>query len=289
VDPRKRFVDAQGLAIHCWEWGARTGQPLVLVHGFLDGGYSWKAFVAALQARHPEPLWIIAPDCRGHGDSGWVGAGGYYHFPDYVYDLDCVVRSLGVPRFNLVGHSMGGTISFLYAGTFPDRVAKLVLIEGVGPAGLEFADAPPRMAQWIGEVHGRGRRHFRRYTSIEAGADQLRQTNPRLEKDLAHALARDAMKQDDQGQWIWKFDPMHRTTAPQPFYAAQALEFLRRIECPVLIVDAAESRHARRTDTRPRYDAIRNHHWTTIPHAGHRVHQDRPEELARVVSAFLRR
>jgi pimeloyl-ACP methyl ester carboxylesterase len=262
---------------------------LVLIHGFLDVAYGWNPFVAALQECHGDPLWIIAPDCRGHGDSGWVGAGGYYHFPDYVYDLDCVVRAFGVPRFTLVGHSMGGTISFLYAGAFPERVAKLVLIEGVGPAGLGFADAPPRMAQWIGDVHGRGRTHFRRYTSIEAGADQLRQTNPRLNKDLALELARAAMKQDRQGQWIWKFDPLHRTTAPQPFYAAQALEFFRRIECPVLIVDGAESRQTRRTDIQPRYDSLRNHHRTTIAQAGHMVHQDRPKELAKVVATFLRR
>jgi pimeloyl-ACP methyl ester carboxylesterase len=287
-EPREKFVDAQGLPIHYWEWGERTGQPLVLVHGYLDLAYSWIAFVAALQERRQEPLWIIAPDCRGHGDSGWVGAGGYYHFPDYVFDLDCVIRALDVSRFNLVGHSMGGTISILYSGTFPERVANLVLIEGIGPVGMEFADAPPKMARWISEVHERGRHHFREYTSIEAGADQLRKTNPRLDMEFAMELAGAGMKQSNQGKWIWKFDPLHRTTAPQPFYTAQAMEFLRRMECPVLIVDGAESRQTRRTDKQQRYDAIRNCQRTTIVHAGHMVHQDRPEQLAEVVTAFLK-
>ena len=288
-EPREQFVDAQGLPIHCLEWGERAGQPLILVHGYLDLAYSWKAFVAALQERQQAPLWIIAPDCRGHGDSGWTGAGGYYHFPDYVFDLDCVIRALGVTRFNLIGHSMGGTISFLYSGTFPERVANLVLVEGVGPAGMEFADAPPRMARWIGEVHERGRRHFREYKSIEAGADQLRQTNPRLGKEFAIELARAGMKRNDHGGWIWKFDPLHRTAAPQPFYTAQAVEFLRRIHCPVLIVDGAESRQTRRTDKEQRYEIIQNCQRTTIAHAGHMVHQDRPEQLAEVVASFLRR
>jgi pimeloyl-ACP methyl ester carboxylesterase len=49
------------------------------------------------------------------------GCGGYYHFPDYVFDLDSVIRALGVERFKLIGHSMGGTISFLYSGTFPKK------------------------------------------------------------------------------------------------------------------------------------------------------------------------
>ena len=74
---------------------------------------------------------------------------------------------------------MGGTISLLYAGTFPEHVTKLVLIEGIGPLGMSYADAPPRMEKWIAEVRERGRRHFREYTSVEAGASQLRQTNPR--------------------------------------------------------------------------------------------------------------
>jgi len=287
TEPRHKTVDSRGLAIHYLEWGDPAGEPIILVHGFLDQAHSWKIFVAELIAQTRRPLWIIAPDCRGHGDSGWVGAGGYYHFPDYVFDLDCVIRNLGITRFCLVGHSMGGTISFLYAGTFPERLAKLVLIEGVGPLGMEFADAPPRMAGWIGELHDRGRNHFREYTSIEAGANQLQQTNPRLRKEFAIDLARAGMRQNDKGKWIWKFDPLHRTAAPQPFYTAQALAFFRRIECPVLIVDGHESRQNRRTDKQERYDAIRHHRMARIARAGHMVHQDNPEELAKTVANFL--
>jgi pimeloyl-ACP methyl ester carboxylesterase len=285
--PRHKTVDSAGLAIHYLEWGEPAGEPIVLVHGFLDQAQSWKFFVAELIAQTLRPLWIIAPDCRGHGDSGWVGDGGYYHFPDYVFDLDCVIRSIGATRFHLVGHSMGGTISFLYAGAFPERLANLVLIEGVGPLGMEFADAPLRMAGWIGELHDRGRNHFREYTSIEAGANQLQQTNPRLRKEFAIDLARAGMRQNDRGKWIWKFDPLHRTAAPQPFYTAQALEFFRRIECPVLIVDGHESRQNRRTDKQERYDAIRHHRIARIARAGHMVHQDNPEELAKTVVNFL--
>lgn len=288
AEARETFVDSQGLPIHCLEWGKPAGEPLVLIHGYLDLAYSWRAFVAALEKKHGDTPWIIAPDCRGHGDSGWVGAGGYYHFPDYVFDLDCVTRAFGAPGIRLIGHSMGGTISLLYAGTFPKHVSKLVLIEGIGPLGMSYADAPPRMEKWIAEVRERGRRHFREYTSVEAGASQLRQTNPRLHPTLALDLARAAMKQNDKDKWVWKFDPLHRTLTPQPFYTAQALEFLRRIECPVLIVDGKESRQARRTDKQERYDAIANYRRATIDRAGHMVHQDNPEQLAEVVAAFLK-
>jgi pimeloyl-ACP methyl ester carboxylesterase len=287
-EPRPKRVSSFGLEIHYLEWGEPAGEPLVLVHGFLDQAHSWKFFVAELQRKVRQPLWIVAPDCRGHGDSDWVGAGGYYHFPDYVFDLDGVLRALGVEHVNLVGHSMGGTIAFLYAGAFPARVGNLVLIEGVGPPDVAFADAPARMTGWIEELHERGRKHFREYTSIEAGAHQLQQTNPRLKGEYALDLARAGMKQNDKGKWIWKFDPLHRTAAPQPFYVAQALEFFRRIECPVLIVDGEESRQTRRTDKPQRYEALRNHRLETIARAGHMVHQDNPERLAEIVASFLR-
>jgi pimeloyl-ACP methyl ester carboxylesterase len=287
TEPRHRTIDSQGLPIHVLEWGEPAGEPILLVHGFLDQAESWKLLVRELFLRTEKPLWIIAPDCRGHGDSGWVGAGGYYHFPDYVYDLACIIETLESERLMLVGHSMGGTISFLYSGVFPSRIAKLVLIEGIGPIGMEFSDAPVRLGHWISEVRARGRSHFREYTSTEAGASQLRQTNPRLREDFALQLARSGMKRNDRGKWVWKFDPLHRTSAPQPFYTAQALEFLRRISCPVLIVNGRESRQTRRTDKQQRYDALRDHRIVEIEGAGHMVHQDNPARLAELLARFL--
>ncbi|HWX76177.1 MAG TPA: alpha/beta hydrolase, partial [Candidatus Acidoferrales bacterium] len=208
-------------------------------------------------------------------------------FPDYVLDLDRIVQGLGTKTMKLIGHSMGGTISFLYTGSFPQRVARLVLIEGIGPPSMAFADAPARMEKWIAEVNQRGRKHFRQYSSIRAGAEQLRQTNPRLDAELALHLARSGMKQSSAGKWVWKFDPLHRTTAPQPFYAAQAIEFLRRIACPVLIVDGAESRQTRRHDSKQRLEEIRDRKQVVIENAGHMVHQDNPLALAKVVAEFL--
>ena len=260
----------------------------MLVHGFLDHAHSWRPFVTSLQARSEHPLWIVAPDCRGHGDSGWAGVGGYYHFPDYVFDLHGLLQSFGVSRFKLIGHSMGGTISFLYTGTFPEQVTQLVLIEGVGPPGLSFSDAPPRLKKWITEVQERGRNHFRQYTSLEAGARQLQQTNPRLNHEFAFELARTGMKQNATGKWSWKFDPLHRTTAPQPFYSEQAIEFLRRIKCPVLTIEGKESHQTKRRDKQKRFEAIADRRHGVIENAGHMVHHDNPEALACIVGEFLR-
>jgi pimeloyl-ACP methyl ester carboxylesterase len=287
--PRDRTIDVRGLKIHYLEWGERAAEPLVLVHGFLDHAQSWQTFVAALEKKSSKPRWIVAPDCRGHGDSGWVGTGGYYHFPDYLWDMECLVESLEVEKISLIGHSMGGTISFLYAGTFPEKVRKLVLVEGIGPIAMRFVDAPPRMERWLAELKGLRQRKVVEYATLEEAAKRLRRKNPRLKPELALELARSGMKQIESGKWVWKFDPLHRTVAPQPFYSGQAVEFFRRIQCPVLIVDGAMSRQTPRPDVEERMSAIADRSHAEIEDAGHMIHHDNPEGLAQAVAAFLNR
>lgn len=287
--PRDRTIDVRGLKIHYLEWGERAAEPLVLIHGFLDHGRSWEPLVAALEKKSSKPRWFVAPDCRGHGDSGWVGAGGYYHFPDYLWDLECLLESLDVEKISLIGHSMGGTISFLYAGTFPEKVRKLVLVEGIGPIAMRFVDTPPRMERWLAELKGLRQRKVVEYATLEKAAERLRRKNPRLKPELALELASSGMKQIESGKWVWKFDPLHRTVAPQPFYSGQAVEFFRRIQCPVLIVDGAKSRQTPRPDLEERLSAIADRSHAEIEDAGHMVHHDNPEGLAQAVTEFLNR
>ncbi len=280
-------IEARGFKIHYVEWGKPNGVPLILIHGFLDHARSWDPFVTAIEKKTKKPLWIIAPDCRGHGDSGWVGTGGYYHFPDYVLDLDSLIRNLKVSSVVLLGHSMGGTISFIYAGTFPAQVEKLILVEGVGPPGFSFAQAPERMEKWVTEVKGLGQKKLVEYASVEQMAERLRRRDPRLKLKVALHVARHGSQQTKNGKWVWKFDPLHRTASPQPFYAGQALEFLRRIQCPVLLVRGKESRQVHRRDLNERFEAIPRSSMVEIGNAGHMVHRDNPEELAKSVASFL--
>ena len=129
-----------------WEGPAAPGDlTFVLVHGFADLGYTW-CEVAERLAPHGH---VIAPDLRGHGDSDWISGGGYYHFMDYVADLDDVIAQLARRRVVLVGHSMGGSVSSYYAGTRPTRLAGLVLLEGLGPPDMAALDGPTRAAMWI--------------------------------------------------------------------------------------------------------------------------------------------
>ena len=287
MKPDDRSIDVRGLEIHYVMWGDRREEPLILIHGFLDHARSWDPFVGAMQKKSKRPLCIVAQDCRGHGDSGWVGAGGYYHFPDYLFDLDSLIHALATPSVILMGHSMGGTIAFLYAGTFPKRVKKLILVEGIGPHGLSFPDAPARMEKWIAEVGALEQRRPVAYATLEEAAQRLQRINPRMKSELALHSARWGMKQTSSGKWVWKFDPLHRTTAPQPFYLGQALEFFRRIECPALLITGKDSKQSRRPDMQQRLEAITHRTLVEIEDSGHMVHHDNPERLAEVVSEFL--
>ena len=284
MTPRHDNLEVRGLRIHWVEWGERGSEPVILVHGFRDHCRTWDFFVAELLRIEPD-LWVVAPDCRGHGDSGWVGAGAYYHFFDYLLDLDHLIQHLGAGTVRLVGHSMGGTITCLYAGTYPARVSKLALVEGLGPERMAFADAPRRAARWLEQVpaveEGSG------YPSLEASADRLRRSHPRLTEERVRHLAHHGTRRTEAGVWQWKFDPLHRTTSPQPFYLEQFLEFLRRVTCPSLVVQGAESDHRARGDIEARYGLLSRATLVTLPEAGHMVHQDNPLALARTLASFL--
>jgi len=137
---------------------------------------SWQPFVRSSKIKINQPC-----GCRAGLPwttaivAGWV-RGVYYHFPDYVLDLDCVIRALEVERFKLMGHSMGRHDLFSLFRHLSKKSTALVLIEGIGAVGMNFSDAPVRMEKWITELHDRGPNHFRQYSKCAAGAKQLQQT-----------------------------------------------------------------------------------------------------------------
>ena len=139
TEPRPLFVEANRLRHHLVDWSlpGAAGAPLLLLHGLQEHARAWD-FVAPRLAESGRR--VLALDWRGHGESERIGRGGYYHFADYVADLAFLVRALG-GRVALVGHSMGGSVALLFAGTEPERVSVLACVEGLGPP-----DSPPSVA-----------------------------------------------------------------------------------------------------------------------------------------------
>lgn len=282
--PERHSVDARGLPLTVWR---RSGPPaaprVILHHGFLDHACSFDA-IAELLVDVAETLAI---DARGHGTSGHVAAGGYYHFPDYVADLHDVLDTLhndGRPLV-LVGHSMGGMVASMYAGAFPDQVASLVLLEGFGPPDSEPDDMPSRVRQWIEEVAQTRTRAPRSLPDLNAAAARLRAGNPRLDESTARRLAQEGTVPAPDGGLLWSFDPLHRTRSPQPFLLAQAEAFWRNITCPTTLVVAEHS------GFRWNLDQIRCSIASTtlveVPNAGHMMHHETPAAVAAIIREAL--
>jgi pimeloyl-ACP methyl ester carboxylesterase len=295
MQTREGRVTVCRLRIHYLEWRPDEGAaddgapPLLLLHGFLDHAWSFLAFAESFHRRAAAsgapPRRVVAIDFRGHGDSGWV-EGGYYHFPDYVLDVLGVADALDAERFSLLGHSMGGMAACLVAGTFPERVDHLVLVEGLGPPGMAPEDAPGRFRQWVEDVRGLEGRAGRGIGSVKEAASSLQGFYARLSPDLARFLAEKGTRRRPDGRLEWKSDPLHRTRSPQPFYLDQAGAFWRRARCPVLFIAASESEF-RRFDVSDRLACFADVRREEIARAGHMVHHDQPEALAQRVLAFL--
>lgn len=278
--PRHRFVEANRLRLHLLEWG--EGERVVLlVHGYLEHAYTWSLAAPHLAAAG----WhVYALDWRGHGDSQWVGPGGYYHFLDYVADLSFLVPQLA-ERVALVGHSMGGGAALLYAGTEPDRVRALVSIEGLGVPDTDPVEVPLRVRTWIEDLQ-RAEQRQHAAGSIEQIAARLQAAWSRLPSEAAQLLAEHNVREVD-GRRVWKFDPLHRTRAPQPTYTTQARAFWQRVACPVLYIEGTESTlRLPPADVDERLAALAATRHTMVGCA-HHPHLEQPRATAQAISDFL--
>jgi pimeloyl-ACP methyl ester carboxylesterase len=287
--PRSLTVRANELDHHVLEWPANPGAGTAsafLLHGYMDAAGTWD-LVAPLLAR--AGLRVLAPDARGFGDGPRAPSGSYYHFTDYVADLADLIDALtpkGASVF-LVGHSMGGTISSLYAGAFPERVTKLALLEGLGALHNPPEVLPDRMRRWIEEVrsvHARGI-DAKTVGTREHAQRRLVMNHPHVPPAvLAHRLPH-LVRDAGVGQVAWRYDPLHRTTSPTGFSAPAYTEFLRRLTCQVLFVDGGiHGYHP--PDEAERLAAIRHLERAALEGAGHMMHWTRPGELAELLVRF---
>lgn len=229
---------------------------------------------------------VVAPDLRGHGDSGRV-TGGYYYFMDYVADLDDVIAQMARGELVVVGHSMGGSVSGYWAGTRPEKVAKLALLEGLGPPDMASMDGPIRTAMWI-DAWKTARGKHKVMASVEVAAGKLRAKDALLTETSALELAR-AGTRPIEGGVTWKHDPLHLTMGPYPYRLDTAIKYWTRITCPTLIVDGADSQlNLPIAERAARRAHFANHRHVVIPGAGHAIQRHQPAVLAEHLIELLR-
>lgn len=297
-EPTSTFVSLRGCRYHLLRWGPPSASlpPLVLAHGWMDVAASWQFMVDAFSEAFMQDRPVIALDWRGYGLTETPPTDSYW-FPDYLGDLDALLDIVSPDQpIDLVGHSMGGNVVMMYAGVRPGRIRRLVNIEGFGMAATRPAQAPGRLTQWLDELrqHREGAIDLKTYPDAAAVATRLMKTNPRLPRDKAEWLARHWARPDDKGQWRILGDAAHKIVNPYLYRVDEALETFKRISAQVLAVEATDDSLGQwwkgqytLAEYHQRLQAVPGCRIATIDDAGHMLHHDQPQVLARLLEEFL--
>jgi len=298
---RSVFIDVRGLRYHLNIWGDESRvtperPPLFMVHGWMDVGASFQFVVDALAEHEGHERWIIAPDWRGFGLTETPGADSYW-FPDYLGDLDAILDAL-VPAsqtgssIDLLGHSMGGNVVMSYAGVRPQRIRKLVNLEGFGLPATKPHHAPKRLVQWLDEL--KTPQALRSYDSVQGVAERLMKNNPLLSADKAAWLAPHWSAQRSDGQWHILGDPAHKRTNPVLYHVDEILEAWKLISAPLLWAEGDRTDVAKWWGTRysraefgTRLARVQDVQSVLLSPCGHMLHHDQPQALAGHLARFL--
>jgi len=283
--PQLSRVRLRGLEFQTYRWPGLDHAPVLLLHGWGDTGATWQFVVD----HSPRERTYFALDLRGFGRSERPQDG--YWFPDYLADVDALIDEVSPHApIDLVGHSMGGNIALLYAGVRPTRVRRVVSLEGLGLTRTAPEQAPARYAEWLDQVR-RGV-EFTVYDSFEQLISVLARRNPRTPPDRLEFIARSWAREREDGRVELLADPKHKRTNPVLYQRDQAEACWRAITAPVLIVKGQESdilkRLAGEIDDARLREIFRAVTSVDVPGAGHMLHHERPEEVARIIEEFLR-
>ena len=293
----------RGLRLHVRERGPERGPACVLLHGWLDSCGSFDRLAPLLSARGVR---TFALDLRGHGDSAWVGAGGFYHLAEYVADLDGVLDALGLAGgplapaaatgadpgaelerrpVRLVGHSLGATVALLYAAARPERVAHAALLDGL-PIRVQPEEIPSRLTAYLSDL--KLPRNRRVVDSLAQAAARVRKVSPLLREDAALHLATTGVGPDatQGGQLSWKWDPWLRAHSPMPLLEPAFQALLPQVTAAVLVLRAGSTWLPEEAQVRERLAGLRGALTVaTLAGTSHHLHLEEPEAVAAQVLA----
>ncbi|MEO5697544.1 MAG: alpha/beta hydrolase, partial [Burkholderiaceae bacterium] len=270
--------------------------PILMQHGWMDVAASFQFVVDAL----PTDRHVLAFDWRGFGLTDSHAADTYW-LPDYLGDLDAALDALcfdAAPDrpIDLLGHSMGGNVVMLYGGIRPERIRRLVNLEGFGMPVTRPAQAPKRYLQWLDELKRPA--ELRDYDSLEAVAARLRKTNPLLPAQRALWLAQHWSRAKTGADGATRFeilgDAAHKRINPTLYQRDEVLECWKRIVAPLLWVEGDRSNPEKwwgdrygKAEFHERLSVVPNVQTHVLESAGHMLHHDQPQALAQRLERFL--
>jgi pimeloyl-ACP methyl ester carboxylesterase len=285
--PQHEIIELRYLKFHVHRWSGSDPEPIVLLHGWGDAGETFQFVVDAL----PDSCTLLAIDHRGFGRTEWPQDG--YWFPDYLADLDAWLDLVSPDApVTLVGHSMGGNVATHYAGVRPERVKRLVNLEGFGLTATAPEQAPGRYAQWLGEVKsGAQFASYATYPDYDRLAESLVRRHRHLPRERADFIARAWARENQQGRIELRADPRHKRVNPFLYRRDEMQACWKEITAPLLFIAAEESEHYRRirevfTAEKLRED-FRDVHLEVVIEAGHMLHLEQPERVAALIQNFV--
>ncbi|KRP31179.1 MAG: alpha/beta hydrolase [OM182 bacterium BACL3 MAG-121001-bin29] len=278
---------SQRLRLHYVDWGNPDGPPMLLIHGGRDHCRNWD-WVAEHFAKDYH---IIAPDLRGHGDSQWEASGNYTQI-SYVYDIAKLLQQKNMHDVTVIGHSLGGAIALMYTALFPERVKKLVAIEGMGPSPSLAAKQAEisindRVRSWVDDMRKLSGRLPRRYDTLDDAFKRMRDENPHLSEEQARHLTLHGANQNEDGTYSWKFDNYVRVFSMSGLPNEEVKKMYGEISCPTLLMRGEES-----WASDPVADGRTQCfncpiEYQSFANAGHWVHHDQLDGFVDRVSEFL--
>jgi esterase len=277
TDPESHFVDIDGLTHHYLHWGDKDAPALLMLHGLRSYAHTWAPVAQVLALTHR----VVAPDFRGRGESSWDPQRDYFTNA-YVSDVEKLTALLGLTRFSVVGHSMGGAVGYTYASRHPDLVDALV-VEDIGPGSSTSTPGADRILR---EMAGTPQE----FESLDAVRAYWRRIRPDIADEALESRIQHTVRPATGGRWKWKLDMAGIAAARMsgdPAGPVDLWDCVESLRCPTLVIRGAQSDFLPAqtcAEMARRQPLLR---WTEVPNAGHYVHDDNPAAFTRLVLEFL--
>lgn len=268
------FNNRTGLRLHVLRWGNPEATPLILLHGLRAYAQTWESLASALG----DDFCCYALDQRGRGLSDWADSSSY-HTESYVHDLEDLVAHLGLQRFALVGHSLGGANALEYARQHPGRLLALV-VEDIGPGSSSVGDGAERI-----------RREMRQTPLLFADWDAARafwvKSRPGLSEQGLRSRLAHSMQETAQGI-VWRHDQQGIAKARLSIEPVDLWPAVRVLDCPTLFVRGGNSDFLPPATLAMMQEQNSNIRTVEIAGASHYVHDDQSDAFNRIVAGYLR-
>ncbi|MEZ0053792.1 esterase [Mycobacterium sp. MAA66] len=274
--PHSTTIVINGLNMRYLEWGAQNPSVVLALHGLRSYAHTWDRVAEALANTHR----VIAPDFRGRGDSSWDPTRDYFTNA-YVSDVEELVDHLGLRRFGIIGHSMGGTVAYTYAARHPDQVSALI-VEDIGPGSSTSTPGADRVISEMNSTPDC-------FESLDAVRNYWRSIRPAITDEALASRIAHTVREADDGQWVWKLDMKGIASARisgDPAGPVDLWECVQSLHCHTLVIRGGRSDFlpAQTCEEMARRQPLLA--WAEIPNAGHYVHDDDPDLFIKLVTDF---